>query len=73
MNPHGDSGMIGISRLYCEITISVLLCCDKSPDNFILLSLGDSSENNYHGDFTMEAPNISHMRVTKGPRCKVTW
>lgn len=43
----------------------------KSQDDFILLSLLDSSHNNYHGDFTIESPNDNYMRITRWLYCNV--
>lgn len=47
------------------------LLCNKTSDNFILLSLRTS--HNYNVDFIMEFPNDGHMRVTNWLSFKITW
>lgn len=46
------------------VTPSWYLLCDKSSSGTTMKSSGDLSQRNARVDFTVQSPNVSHMRVT---------
>lgn len=46
-----------------EVTTTV--AGEKSSGDFIVMSLGDSSQSKYHDDFKEESPNDGQMRVVR--------
>lgn len=53
------------------VKLPAALLCGKTPYDFILLLHGNLSQNNSHGDFTMEFPNESYTKHKRWIHCKV--